>query len=385
MEEVLTEQGKIDFTDQRQSRPASIALSPLNLTVRNLSTLPKAAGRHSLEATLDDGGTIRVTGEIALNPVLSQGSFSFENVRAATAWRFLRDALTVEQPEGKLGVSGEYHDVDGEINSSDPKDFTNISLVFRNVEMSRLTPYSGQFAGRRIDSGKLSVDLKYKIDRRQLAGENRFVIERLTLGEKVQSPDAVNLPLDLAVALLKDSKGVIDLGLPVSGTLDSLEFSYGALIWKAVVNLLTKIVTSPFRALAALLPGGADETLNTIAFQPGRSEVPPPEREKLARLAVALKQRPQLDLAVQGRYNPEIDMMELRKANLRRTLASLQGQRREPGEDPGPVDYSSPETGKALATLFTERLGAFDRSGKDSGRADHGEAFDRRRWKGSRK
>ena len=107
------------------------------------------------------------------------------------------------------------------------------------------------------------MDLKYKINKSQLAGDNKLVVERLTLGEKVKSPEAVDLPLDLAIALLEDSNGVIDLGLPVSGNLDSPEFSYGALIWKAVVNLLTKIVTSPFRALGALLPGDGGQTPST--------------------------------------------------------------------------------------------------------------------------
>jgi uncharacterized protein involved in outer membrane biogenesis len=248
--------------------------------------------------------------------------------------------------------------IDGELNSSDPKAFTDISVVFRNVEMSRLTPYSGKFAGRKIDSGKLSVDLKYKIDKSQLKGDNQIVVERLTLGEKVESPDAVDLPLDLAVALLEDPNGVIDLGLPVSGNLDSPEFSFGALIWKALGNLITKIVTSPFRALGALVPGGGEEAFNTVAFEPGRPDVPPPEKEKLAKLAGALQKRPQLKLSVQGRYNPESDRAELRTAAVRQALAVRLGQKPAPGEEPGPVDFGSPETTKALEILFAERLGA---------------------------
>jgi hypothetical protein len=247
--------------------------------------------------------------------------------------------------------------VEGEFDTSDPKAFTNINLVFRNVEMTRLTPYSGRFAGRKIDSGKLSVDLKYLIQKAQLAGENQIVVERLTLGEKIPSPDAVDLPLDLAIALLEDSNGVIDIGLPVKGDLDSPEFSYGHLVWKAISNLIAKIVTSPFRALAALLPGGSEETLNAVAFEPGRSDVPPPEKEKLAKLAVALQKRPQLRLVVEGRYNPETDLAELRTASLRRTLATRQGLKPDPGEDPGPVDFGSPETGKALEAIFIERFG----------------------------
>ncbi len=248
--------------------------------------------------------------------------------------------------------------IDGELNTSDPKAFTHISVVFRNVEMSRLTPYSGKFAGRKINSGKLSVDLKYKIDKSRLAGDNRIVVERLALGDKVESPVAVNLPLDLAVALLEDTNGLIDLGLPVSGNLDSPEFSFGALIWKAFANLITKIVTSPFRALGALLPGGGDETSNSVAFEPGRPDVPPPEKEKLARLADALQKRPQIRLSVQGRFNPQSDLAELRILNLSRNLTARLGQKPVPGEDPGPVDFSSPETGKALEALFAQRFGA---------------------------
>ncbi len=269
---------------------------------------------------------------------------------------------SVKNARAQIKLDGRVDDygtsnVDGELNASDPEAFTNISVVFRNVEMSRLTPYSGTFAGRKINSGKLSVDLKYKIDKRQLAGDNKFVVERLTLGEKVQSPEAADLPLDLAIALLEDSKGVIDLGLPVSGNVDSPKFSYGALVWKALVNLLTKIVTSPFQALATLVPGGEAEAFNSVAFEAGRPDLPVPEKEKLAQLAGALQKRPQLKLGVQGRYNPETDRAELKSAGVRRALAIRLGQKPEAAEDFGTVDFSSPESGKALEVMFSEHFG----------------------------
>ena len=305
---ILVSGGKVDFADLSLITPFGTKIHELKGVVAGVSSAKNARAQIKLDGRVDDYGTANV---------------------------------------------------DGELNTSDPKAFTNISVVFRNVEMSRLTPYSGKFAGRKIDSGKLSVDLKYKIDKSQLAGDNKLVVERLTLGEKVQSPEAVDLPLDLAVALLEDSNGVIDLGLPVSGNLDSPEFSYGALIWKAVVNLITKIVTSPFRALGALLPGGGEEALSdSVAFEPGRPDVPPPEKEKLAKLAGALQKRPQLKLSVQGRYNPETDRAELKSAGVRRALATRLGQKPDPAEDPGPVDFSSPETGKALEAMFSERFGA---------------------------
>ncbi len=270
---------------------------------------------------------------------------------------------SVKNARAQIKLDGRVDDygtanVDGEFNAFDPKAFTNISVIFRNVEMSKLTPYSGTFAGRKIDSGKLSADLKYKIDKRQLAGDNKLVVERLTLGEKVQSQEAVNLPLDLAVALLEDANGVIDLGLPVSGNVDSPEFSYGALVWKALVNLLTKIVTSPFRALAAVVPGAEGDAFNAVSFEAGRSDVPPPEKEKLTQLAGALQKRPQIKLGVQGRYNPKTDRAELKSVGLRRALATRLGQTVETAEDFGAVDFSSPETGDALEAMFSERFGA---------------------------
>jgi hypothetical protein len=305
---VLVSDGKVDFADLSLITPFGTKIHELKGVVAGVSSVKNARAQIKLDGRVDDYGTAKV---------------------------------------------------DGELNTSDPKAFTNISVVFRNVEMSRLTPYSGKFAGRKIDSGKLSVDLKYRIDKSQLAGDNKLVVERLTLGEKVQSPEAVDLPLDLAIALLEDTSGVIDLGLPVSGNLDSPEFSYGALIGKALSNLLTKIVTSPFRALGALLPGGGDEdAFKSVAFAAGRPDVPPPEKEKLATLAGALQKRPQLKLSVQGRYNSVTDRAELQSEAMRRTLAIRLGQKPDPAEDPGPVDFSSPETGKALEAMFSERFGA---------------------------
>jgi hypothetical protein len=128
-------------------------------------------------------------------------------------------------------------------------------------------------------------------------------------------------------------------------------------VWKAFVNLLTKIATSPFRALGALLPGGGEESLNSVTFEPGRPDVPPPEKEKLAKLGDVLQKRPQLKLVLQGRYNPETDLRELRTASVRRALAVSLGRKLRRSTEPGPVDFGSPETGKALEAMFAGRLG----------------------------
>ncbi|MFO7494733.1 MAG: DUF748 domain-containing protein, partial [Desulfobacterales bacterium] len=267
-----------------------------------------------------------------------------------------RDARAQIDLDGQVDAYGTAR-IGGEINVFDPRGFTDVEMRFENLEMANLTPYSGKFAGRRIDSGKLSLDLHYQIDNSRLLGDNQIVVDRLKLGDRVESPEALNLPLDLAVALLEDGNGVIDIGLPVKGDLNNPEFSVGHLVWKAFVNLITKIVTSPFRALGALL-GGETENLDIVAFEPGKSEVPPPEAEKLQQLAAAMQKRPQLKLVVQGRFSAQQDGEALQNLALRRALAALSGgQELAPEEDPGPVDYSDPATQRRLEKIFKERFG----------------------------
>jgi hypothetical protein len=182
-------------------------------------------------------------------------------------------------------------------------------------------------------------------------------VDHLELGEHVDSPEAVNLPLDLAVALMKDSSGKIDIGLPVSGDLNDPQFSLGPLIWKAFTNLITKAVTAPFRALGSLF-GGAEETFDAVGFDAGRTELLPPEKEKLKKLSDALQKRPQLGLVVQGRYSPEADGLEFKKRQVRLAVATLTGEKLFAGEDPGPLDLGERKTRRALEKIFEARFGA---------------------------
>jgi hypothetical protein len=235
-------------------------------------------------------------------------------------------------------------------------EFTDLELSFRNLEMTRLTPYSGKFAGRKIDSGKLSVDLQYKIKQRQLAGENKFVINRLKLGERIDSPTAMKLPLDLAIALLQDSNGIIDLDLPISGSLDDPQFSYGKIVWKAIVNVLTKLVTAPFRALGSLL-GVSAEKLESVGFDPGSSALLPPEQEKLKTLAEALAKRPALTLTLKPGYDPEADRRALQEQAMRRQAAAVAGIKLAAGEAPGPVDVNNYKIQTWLEDSYAKTVG----------------------------
>ncbi|MCU0593840.1 MAG: DUF748 domain-containing protein [Desulfobacterota bacterium] len=245
--------------------------------------------------------------------------------------------------------------IDGALNPFDPKANTEVKLVFRNVEMTSLTPYSARFAGYRIASGKLSVDVQYKIKDSKLLGDHRIIMDRLTLGERVESPGAMNLPLDLALALLKDADGKIELGLPVSGDIGDPQFSYGQLILKAIVNLFTKIVTAPFAMIGRLM-GVESENLDSVGFEPGSVVLPPPEREKLKQLAEALKKRPNLKMDIQGRFDAKADAEAMKSLSLRWSIAGHAGVQLKPDEDPGPIDFTDPKSQKALETIYRERF-----------------------------
>ena len=211
--------------------------------------------------------------------------------------------------------------IGGEINLLSAALFTNMKVSFQGVDMTSVTPYSGRFAGYKIEKGKLSIDVAYHVEDRKLDAKQRFVVDQLQLGERVESPDAVRLPLRLAVALLKDRNGVIDLDLPVSGSLDDPQFRIGPIIWKAFVNLLTKIATAPFALLGSLFGGG--EEMNLIDFPPGVATLDATGQERTASIVKALKERPQIQLDIPAPYSPEVDGSVLATAKLNEKLQLL--------------------------------------------------------------
>jgi hypothetical protein len=226
------------------------------------------------------------------------------------------DAVARVNIVGQVDESGSA-DISGELRPAAPTDYLQMDVVFKNVHMPRLTPYSAKFAGRKIQDGKLSLDLQYRIEQGRLNSSNNFLIEQLALGDKVDSPEAANLPLDLAVALLEDSNGRIDIDLPVTGDLNDPEFHYGAVVWKAVGNLLLKAVTAPFKLLGALIPGGGDgEELQFISFEPGSAALSAGETAHLDTIAEAIAKRPQLLLKVPSAYSATTDKEGLQQARL---------------------------------------------------------------------
>lgn len=258
---------------------------------------------------------------------------------------------------GRVDEYGEVK-VDGSLSPMQIKDFSNVDVVFRNVAMSSLSPYSATFAGRTIESGKLNLDLAYKIDNGRLKSQNKIVLDQFTLGRKIESPTALDLPLDLAIALLTDSEGKIQAAVPIEGDIDNPQFDYGTVVWGAVVNLVKKVVTAPFTAIAGLF-GGSDEKLDMVLFESAKDAIPPPEREKLHKLAEALAQRPKLGLTVHGGFNPKLDGAALKSLEVRRELAREMNVALSPGEEPDEVAFGNAAAQRALEKLAAQRGGGF--------------------------
>jgi outer membrane protein OmpA-like peptidoglycan-associated protein len=244
----------------------------------------------------------------------------------------------------------------GELNPFAPRDNTDVNVVFKNVDMVSASPYTMKFAGYKIAEGKISLDLKYRVKNSQLEGDNQVVIDKLTLGERVDSPDALKLPLELAIAILKDSDGRIDLGVPVTGNMNDPQFSYGAVIWKAIGNVLTRIITAPFRALGNLF-GVSGDKLEAIDFDPGSDKLLPPEKEKLKQVAQILAKRAQLKLTAPAQYSEAADGAALKVRAVRQEVAKRAGIKLAAGEEPGPLDIQDRHVRSALREFYTERFG----------------------------
>ena len=226
----------------------------------------------------------------------------------------------------------------------------DIAVAFHNLELTTFTPYSGTYAGYAIDKGQLSMKLHYKLEGNRLEGDNDITIKKLQLGEKIKSEQAKDLPLGLAIALLSDANGVIQMNLKVKGDLDQPDFSIGNIFWDVLGNTLSKAITSPFSLLASLADGTED--LDELPFLPGDPDLTPTQQEKLVKLAQALKDRPKLSMNIRGKVNFNEERPILQRQKLERVLAKLTGNQAD-------LDLleQDPALQEALAQAYEERFG----------------------------
>jgi hypothetical protein len=211
-------------------------------------------------------------------------------------------------------------DILGKINPLSKELYMDIAANAREIELNPMTPYSIKYVGYGIEKGELSFKVKYKVENRKLDAQNQIILDQLTFGEKVESPTATKLPVLLAVSLLKDRNGVIDVNLPISGSLDSPEFSVGGIILRIIINIITRAVTSPFALLGAAFGGGSGGELSYIEFDYGRSNLSQTAEAKIKSLATAMNNRPALKLDISGRVDPANDREGLKQVSIERKV-----------------------------------------------------------------
>lgn len=227
---------------------------------------------------------------------------------------------------------------------------TDIAASVQGIDITRLTGYSGRYAGYGIEKGTLSVKLRYKVEGGKLEAENQLYLDQLTFGDKVDSPDALKLPVLLAVSLLKDRNGVIDLNLPISGSLDDPKFSIGGVIVKVIVNLIAKAVTAPFSLLANAFGGGGSQELGHVDFAAGSAELADATRQRLDVLAKALNDRPALRLEATGHADPARDEAALRQQHVQRLLRAAKA--RSTGDLPDSVTVDAAERPRWIEAAY---------------------------------
>ncbi len=261
IKQVVVHQGSVNFSDLTVQPNFSAGIQALEGSITGLSSDPAARARVDLHGAVDQFSPVTIAGEA--------------NVLSAAL-------------------------------------YTDLTLDFRNIELTIFNPYSGKFAGYDISKGKLTAQMHYQVEGRKLDAQHHIRIEQLEFGRKTPSKDAVSLPVKLAVALLKDRQGVIDLNIPVAGTLDDPSFKLGPIIWKVLLNILEKAVSAPFALLGSLFGGGAD--LQFVDFRPGSAVPDAAALSKIAAGAKALADRPQLNIDVPIGVVPALDEPALRDA-----------------------------------------------------------------------
>ena len=242
----------------------------------------------------------------------------------------------------------------GEANPLAATVYTDVHLDFTGIDLTSINPYSGRFAGYKINKGKLTTQLYYKVDSCKLDAGHHIVVDQLELGDRVESPDAIHLPLKLAVALLRDRNGVIDLDLPVNGTLDDPSFRIGPIIWQVFTNILEKAVTAPFALLGHLFGGG--DNVNQIAFAPGTAQLDDAARGQLGNIAKGMTERPGLELDIPATYS-NLDEQALALRQLRVSLGGAKA-RKGTAANAAPVQSVEETDAAAAAEAASEREAA---------------------------
>ncbi|MBS1197866.1 MAG: hypothetical protein H6R18_1651 [Proteobacteria bacterium] len=318
---ILSPEGRINLQDIMRSQAGGAKSLTDEASVASTPATPKPAATKSMppvsiKKLVLQGGKVRFTDNFikpnytanlaALGGMVSGLSSNAKSMATVDLHGQVNNA--------PLKIAGKVNPLKGEL-------ALDIKAEVKSMELAPLSPYSGKYVGYGIEKGKLSFEVAYKVEDRKLTAENRLILDQLTFGERVEGSTAGNLPVHLAVALLRDRNGVIDINLPIGGSLDDPQFSVGGLIVRVIVNLIGKALTAPFALIGSLFGGG--EELSWLEFDAGRAAITQAQEAKLKTLAKALTERPAVKLEITGRADPETDREGLRRASIDRKVRAL--------------------------------------------------------------
>lgn len=269
--------------------------------------------------------------------------------------------------EGKVNKYG-YTKITGFVDHKNIKNLTDVQLLFKNIAINKFTPYSGKFVGRELAGGKLNLNLKYNITKSNIDAKNSIIIDNIKLGKQIQSPDAMSLPLDFAIALMEDSDGVIDLNVPISGNVDDPQFSIAPIVWKAFTNLIIKAIASPFSFLASLFDFDEEE-IKSVEFAFGNSILIASEKETLDKIAQIFAKRPNLALKIQPTFNSVLDTKALQNKKFELFIDN-ESKKIKKGEDKYLIaletNYQKDKESKSLKEVKKQFINKEAKSKKDA-------------------
>ncbi|MHA6203030.1 DUF748 domain-containing protein [Dyella soli] len=342
--------------------PATAA-APSKTTKGTTTTATVPAGAATPAADIRIGGITLLNGQLNYTDNFIKPNYT-ANLTKLTG-KIGAFATTPGDPPALLSVQAALNDdspvdIDGTVNPLQPVAFLDIKGKANEVELTGLSAYSTKYTGYPITAGKLTMDVHYTLDQRKLNADNHIFITQLTFGDRNESPGVSHLPVKLAVALLKDMQGNIDVNVPVSGSLDDPQFSMGGLIWRAIGNLIAKAVTAPFRLLGAAFAGGEHEDLGYVEFDPGSAVLDQEAQDRLGKIVAMLNQKSALNLDIIGRIDPSKDQDGLRKVTVdnqvRRAKALDQGGKNVDTSDAAlaSVDVTPDEYEKYLRRAYKD-------------------------------
>lgn len=315
---------------------------------------------------------------IRIGPVhVTNGGFAFEDRTIEPAYHVELEALDLRadgfttKPGGRTTLDAQarldgYAPValKGSLAPMAPREFLDLALSAKDVELSSFSPYAGRYVGRELEGGRGSLQVEVDVEKSRVVGRNEIVLQSVDFGRSVASPEATSLPVPTAAVLLADANGRIRLDLPVEGDLDDPGFSYTGTLVDTLRTLITRVVQTPFKMVGGMIALGdklfRPEELEQAWFPAGRDALEGDEPTKLEAVAAMLVANPKLGIEIRGGAAPAADGDADLRVLARRRADAVRSRLEKEGVQPdritiGDIDVSAKVEGERVRTQLRLR------------------------------